>query len=616
MRIAKTLLLGAALVALAGCGSHLATEERRALGLGHLDAATGLPDPDPVKAVEAAFSRGELQVASALANRALRADPFDAGLHTVNGRIYEALAARGAPQFQGLAETAYRVAVQLDPADRTAAAGLARRLMARRDYESALVAYALLLNQHAEPGVYAQLATAAYFAGRPSIAAWAAGEAARSGRNGVVDLIAEAAAAALGTGAGGAGASRPELEGLVRRWSALRADPKGVPATATPPADVSASDPSGPSADATGAPGGGAVIRRWDSCDQAPPSSGGGFSSGGMGDGTTGQIFGTITSLESAPLEALPAPCDGVALPRMAFIDVTMIASEDIALDRTGLNLLDQLQVVLNGSIESRTQRAGGPAQTQTTIVGSVALPQSGITYSLNVANATGAVSEVVASPTLVALDRRPSTFFSGESLLAGVSGNFSGNLYQIPAGVSLSVTPTFLDDERLLLAVKVLRSAFQENVVGLFPASVQTSRNEVSANVSLRIGETLILSGIIETQKSSEFSQVPVLGDLPVANLATRERIGEARKTSVLVLLTPRRADTAASPETTAPVFAPDERDAYISLLERRATAAGFDPAADRRLTAGLTAADRAVVYPPALLRRADAEGGDLLPR
>lgn len=225
-----------------------------------------------------------------------------------------------------------------------------------------------------------------------------------------------------------------------------------------------------------------------------------------------------------------------------------------------GINLLNGLSYVLNQSravtdVLATVAGATAAPQTRTTTITrtrGAGLPASGIQYSLNIANASDSRNEVLARPSLVALDRRPSTFFSGKNLTLGIAGQAGGSsaFADKPIGVSLSVTPTFIDADTMLVAVRAARSFIEEVDFSVaFPQSLQASRNSVSANVVLKFGQTLILSGLTEQEVERAVSGVPVLQEIPVLQYFFRAKTSQRFTRSVLVVLTPRRPVLEAEP-------------------------------------------------------------------
>ena len=78
------------------------------------------------------------------------------------------------------------------------------------------------------------------------------------------------------------------------------------------------------------------------------------------------------------------------------------------------------------------------------------------------------------------------------------------------------------------------------ENVA--FGQTMQTSRNAVTANVVLKFGQTLILSGLAEQEVQRASDGVPVLQDIPVLQYLFRARTTDTFRRSVVVLITPRK--------------------------------------------------------------------------
>jgi type II secretory pathway component GspD/PulD (secretin) len=235
----------------------------------------------------------------------------------------------------------------------------------------------------------------------------------------------------------------------------------------------------------------------------------------------------------------------------MVMMDAVLLRSEDVQSAGRGLNLLDNLSIFLANTVTvNRTFGTAGPSIKSTTVTQSLGLgatPGGGIGYSLNIANASDQRAEVLARPTLLALDRQPAEFFSGSTVsVALVSVQGGGTVEDKPVGVSLSVTPTFIDDDTMLVSVKAVRSFFETTAPSAtFEQSVQTSRNMVTANVLLRFGETLILSGLTEREITNTNSRTPALGDVPGLQYLFGRQTRRDYTRSIMVLLTPRRVAT-----------------------------------------------------------------------
>lgn len=266
----------------------------------------------------------------------------------------------------------------------------------------------------------------------------------------------------------------------------------------------------------------------------------GSYPGGGMSGGSVGDD-------ETASLRALPSPCKGMPLPRMVLVDAVILTTMEEDNSAHGVNLLDSLSIVLDASREvTRTLDTSGTWTTEVERKSGYALGQNsaGITYSLNIANAARNRVEVLARPTLVALDRKSSTFFSGSEVTVPVQGINNGSLEDKPVGTSLSVTPTLIDDDTLLLSAKAARSFFTQIDPGSIEETLVSNRNTVTANVRLRYGQSLILSGLRESETSDSHSGVPVLKDTPGVQYLSSRRIQSSQEKSVLIVITPRRVE------------------------------------------------------------------------
>lgn len=248
-----------------------------------------------------------------------------------------------------------------------------------------------------------------------------------------------------------------------------------------------------------------------------------------------------------APTE--PAKVEGsqtaVPVPRMAIVDVVIIRTEESESTSKGVNLLDGLTLQFSDTFlsfnDTHTSGSGSNGDSRERIA-NTKLSLADVKYNLNIFNLKDDRTEVLARPTLVALEGQKSTFFSGSQLNVAVSGEDAASLEKIDVGVRLEITPTFVSDDTLIIAVTVSRAFVEPGAVGSFKESVQVSRNEVNANVALKFGQTLILSGLREKQTSEVKSGVPLLRDLPLIQyLFSNEKTQDFHK-SIITVITPRR--------------------------------------------------------------------------
>lgn len=233
----------------------------------------------------------------------------------------------------------------------------------------------------------------------------------------------------------------------------------------------------------------------------------------------------------------------------MAVFDVVFVKTKNIDSSNYGINLLQGLNLVFGVSRVVKQYTNPNSGYTGVGIIHNASLGgasfRSEVDYSLNIMNATGDRSEVLSKPSLIALDRMPSTFFSGAELTVGLVGTAgsASSISNQPVGIRLSVTPTFIGNDRLLLAVRAKRSFLAPVDLNVdFQQAYETSSNVISADVALKMGQTLILSGLSVKEKDRISSGVPVLKDIPGLQYLFNNTSNQTITKSVLVLITPRR--------------------------------------------------------------------------
>lgn len=264
----------------------------------------------------------------------------------------------------------------------------------------------------------------------------------------------------------------------------------------------------------------------------------------------------SAASAASAPATAPAAPeqrpeivNDGT--PRMVLVDVVMVSTQELITTAKGINLLNALTLQL-GSASSpafgwsaeRTSTGPDAAPVTTVIKRAVTIPA--LAYSLNIANASNNLNEVLARPTLAAIDGLPSEFFSGTNINAAVVQNNGLTTATVPVdkrfGVKLAVTPTFLRNGMVQLKVDAQRTFLNASGEGAgFAYRLDISETTSNANVVLNLGDTLVLSGLSEKDSTNSRTGVPLLQDIPALQYLFSAKRSSDFQRSVLILITPR---------------------------------------------------------------------------
>jgi type IV pilus assembly protein PilQ len=155
---------------------------------------------------------------------------------------------------------------------------------------------------------------------------------------------------------------------------------------------------------------------------------------------------------------------------------------------------------------------------------------------------------EVVSQPKVITGDKQAANIKSGTEIPyqeSSASGETTTAYKE--AVLSLNVTPNITPDDRILLDLIINQDSVGELVPsgrgGLIP-SIDTT--ELTTQVLVGNGETVVLGGVFRTENIESVTKVPVLGDIPYVGAFFRNQATNREKTETLIFITPRiLADT-----------------------------------------------------------------------
>ena len=148
----------------------------------------------------------------------------------------------------------------------------------------------------------------------------------------------------------------------------------------------------------------------------------------------------------------------------------------------------------------------------------------------------------VLAEPNLTTLSGETASFLAGGEIPFGTTDE-DGNVTIVykPFGVSLSFTPTLLDQRRISINVRPEVSAlsgFSETIGGTTVRGLTTRRAETT--VELGNGESLVLAGLLQRNISDTINRVPGLGDIPILGALFRSDEFQREETELMIIVTP----------------------------------------------------------------------------
>lgn len=506
----------------------------------------GAYDSEMLAKVTAAVSfiqQGQLAQAQRAVNEALQLDPVNSYLHFLNGFIYHLQARQGDTEKNEMALEGYRQALRINPGNWIAEELMGLAYLEQKQFDRARLAFSnvLLMTPDSAVSLYG-LMVASYLTGDAATACTMADQYLKEPKPPDPGFVRSSVAVYASCGRFdqadrmGAILKAQDKDGFdslrvqrrLTQWKAFyqTQPPQAGTALATPTSYVQTPSSAGPIQLAQ------AFTMPPPPQPAAPPSP-------------QPSINDTL-----AP-DAVPSvPAAEVVGTRMVLIDVVLLSTQELISTSKGVNLLSALTLQLGSSTGnlpawSRVFSTDSTGSGSTAITRAVSVPA--LAYSLNIANANSSVNEVLARPTLAAIEGLPSDFFSGTNLSAGVvSTSTQGGTTVVPVdkrfGIKLAVTPTFLPQGQVQLKVEAQRTALNPAADNPKVAyQIEIGEVTANANVVMRLGETLVLSGLSEKSTSSTRDGVPGLQNIPGLQYLFSKKQTHNVQRSVLILVTPR---------------------------------------------------------------------------
>ena len=157
--------------------------------------------------------------------------------------------------------------------------------------------------------------------------------------------------------------------------------------------------------------------------------------------------------------------------------------------------------------------------------------------------------SNLLSTPTIVALDNQPAAILVGENVPFVTGSATSGsspttNPFQTierqDIGISLKIKPHINNNDSITLEI-------EQTVEQIAPtataetADIVTNKREISTTVLIEDDEILVLGGLIRDDVSEVHSKVPLLGDIPVLGNAFKSTTTQVTKRNLMVFIHPR---------------------------------------------------------------------------
>jgi type IV pilus assembly protein PilQ len=150
---------------------------------------------------------------------------------------------------------------------------------------------------------------------------------------------------------------------------------------------------------------------------------------------------------------------------------------------------------------------------------------------------------EVISTPRVITVNQREASIEQGVEIPYQESSSSGATTIQFKKAVlSLRVTPQVTPDNRIILDLNVKKDSVGQIIVGGAGQQVPSiDTREITTQVLVNDGQTVVLGGILETERRETEKKVPYLGDVPVLGRLFKTTGRTNNKDELLIFVTPK---------------------------------------------------------------------------
>lgn len=247
------------------------------------------------------------------------------------------------------------------------------------------------------------------------------------------------------------------------------------------------------------------------------------------------------------------------SVPRQVLIDVTIAE----------VTLTDDLSLGIEWTFDHGTRRTG-TLDTGTTGIGALT---PGFSYVLRNAAGTGAQAalnmlaqdkrvNVLSSPHIMVADNQQAKIQVGDSVptvgqtaILSTNSTITTSVQYIDTGIILTVTPRINAGGLVNIEVQQeVSNASTTTTSGLNTPTI--SKRTAKSLVTVQSGETIVLGGLIQENKTYSTAGIPFLSQIPLIGALFGTQGVSAKKTELVVLITPKIASNVGQAKTLSEEF------------------------------------------------------------
>ncbi len=150
---------------------------------------------------------------------------------------------------------------------------------------------------------------------------------------------------------------------------------------------------------------------------------------------------------------------------------------------------------------------------------------------------------EIVSAPRVITANGKEASIEQGVEIPYQESASSGATTTQFKKAVlSLKVTPQITPDDRIILDLTVSKDNVGQLVQSATGGQVPSiDTREITTQVLVNDGQTVVLGGIMETEKRDSVNKVPLLGDIPGLGVLFKSKTRTDNKDELLIFVTPK---------------------------------------------------------------------------
>jgi general secretion pathway protein D len=175
--------------------------------------------------------------------------------------------------------------------------------------------------------------------------------------------------------------------------------------------------------------------------------------------------------------------------------------------------------------------------------------------------------TRILQQPRIFTSDNKEAKFFDGKDVPfqtaaesgGATGGNVISSFEQIAVGIGVNVRPRITREKNVAMEIEILLSNVDSTAAGSPGDNPTIKRRQTNTTVTVKNGQTIVLSGIRTESEGTTKRKVPLLGDIPFLDLLFSSESEASVVSELVVFVTPIVVDN------------PDENDINFNELDRR---------------------------------------------